>query len=1373
MRLPLRKLIFTFLFFAISGGMVLAQNATINAEVWDDQNANRQKDGGEPSLSGVTVELRNSSNVFLQSILTDASGIATFSVAPGTYKLRFVPLVDHKFTPKTTASLTQDNKSDATESGGYAGYTSAFTVTAGQTVSYVDAGLWSPGSLVAEVWDDQNANRQKDATEPLITLPVTVDLLETNNSTVIASTTTVNGVATFTKVVPADRKVKLRFHNLPADHKFTPKTTSSLTQDNKSDATENGGWKGFTGEFQVTKGNQTISYVDAGLWSPGSLVAEVWDDRNANRQKDSGEPLIDLPVTVDLMETNNSTVIASTTTVNGVATFTKVVPADRKVKLKFHNLPADHKFTPKTTSSLTQDNKSDAVETGGWKGFTGEFQVTRGNQTISYVDAGLWSPGSLVAEVWDDRNANRQKDATEPLINRPVTVDLMETNNSTVIASTTTVNGVATFTKLVPADRKVKLRFRDLPADHKFTPKTTSSLTQDNKSDAVENGGWKGFTGEFQVTRGNQTISYVDAGLWSPGEIQAQVFEDENGNRQKDASEEGVFGFKVQLMETNNQPAKYPVGHPNANADIIGITDCDGVASLYLPADRSFKLKFVVNNGATFTPKTTASITQDNKSDATQSGGWAGFTGTFAADRGNDLISFVDAGLSALGNYYVTDTDNDKIPDFMDKYPNDATNNGMGAIYSRVWDDLDGDGKQDGNEPDIEVTTCALIKVNLRKSNNDFLQSAFVNPVNGHVAFFDVPIQLSVRMQFVRPNGYSFAAKDASSNNTIDSDVNPNNGYTDVFNFASATVLRTIDAGMFAPGTIKTFVWDDRDGDGKQDNGEPGIAGVNVQLRKGTNNDNLGSAVTDANGFATLTNVPTDRTVRVSYSRPAGHTFAPQDASSDNNIDSDAAAGTPNVSYTAAFQLTKGSQLVTNVDAGLFAPGTIQTFVWDDLDGDGKQDNGEPGIAGVNVQLRKGTNNDNLGSAVTDANGFATLTNVPTDRTVRVSYSRPAGHTFAPKDASSDNSIDSDAAAGTPNVSYTAAFQLTKGSQLVTNVDAGLFAPGTIQTFVWDDLDGDGKQDSGEPGIAGVNVQLRKGTNNDNLGSAVTDANGIATLTNVPTDQTVRVSYSRPAGHTFAPKDASSDNSIDSDAAAGTANISYTAAFQLTKGSQLVTHVDAGLFSPGTVTTFVWDDLDGDGKQDSGEPGLAGVPVKLRKGHNNDVLGSATTNASGIAVLSNVPTDIEVRLSYTTPSGYGLTAKDASSNNSIDSDVNPNGFTDKFRLTKGNQNITTVDAGYVAVSAARVANLELFKDLRLYPVPASDFLNVEIDVDTDLMSNYQIVDFNGKVIVKKQLRLEEGTTSLKIPVRELANGIYVFHVHTAQGMIHKQFVILR
>ena len=121
--------------------------------------------------------------------------------------------------------------------------------------------------------------------------------------------------------------------------------------------------------------------------------------------------------------------------------------------------------------------------------------------------------------------------------------------------------------------------------------------------------------------------------------------------------------------------------------------------------------------------------------------------------------------------------------------------------------------------------------------------------------------------------------------------------------------------------------------------------------------------------------------------------------------------------------------------------------------GGGTPDPGEPGIADVTVELY-----DDL------ANLIDTQTTDPT------------GHyTFAGL-AAGDYTIDMDettlpAGTDTPTTTEPLPITLTYG-QNNTTADFGYWNPASIGDLVWNDTDGDGTPDPGEPGIGDVTVEL-------------------------------------------------------------------------------------------------------------------------------------------------------------------------------------------------------------------------------------------------------------------------------------------------------------
>ncbi|MDF1544668.1 MAG: SdrD B-like domain-containing protein [bacterium] len=85
----------------------------------------------------------------------------------------------------------------------------------------------------------------------------------------------------------------------------------------------------------------------------------------------------------------------------------------------------------------------------------------------------------------------------------------------------------------------------------------------------------------------------------------------------------------------------------------------------------------------------------------------------------------------------------------------------------------------------------------------------------------------------------------------------------------------------------------------------------------------------------------------------------------------------------------------------------------------------------------------------------------------------------------------------------------------------------SIGDFVWEDLNEDGVQDAGEPGIPGVTVYLLDCQDNI-LGSTITDANGLYSFLYLdPGDY--KIAFVAPAGMLPSPQDVG-DNAMDSDA---------------------------------------------------------------------------------------------------------------------------------------------------------------------------------------------------------------------------------------------------
>jgi cyclophilin family peptidyl-prolyl cis-trans isomerase len=247
---------------------------------------------------------------------------------------------------------------------------------------------------------------------------------------------------------------------------------------------------------------------------------------------------------------------------------------------------------------------------------------------------------------------------------------------------------------------------------------------------------------------------------------------------------------------------------------------------------------------------------------------------------------------------------------------------------------------------------------------------------------------------------------------------------------------------------VEGTVFNDANGNGKDDSGEAGIAGRTVFVDvdgTGAPDTHNPSAVTDASGNYSITGVPAGSfTVREVLPAGAGLTTA-----------------LPTVTFAA--DQTNPS---VNFGEGPSIAGTVFT----DLNNNGKLDAGEDGVAGRKVFLNIDNTGkpDNNPSTTTDASGRFSFAGLATG-TYNVMEVAPANVTLS---------------TNTQSVAVTA-----NHAAAVANVGEEPALVGTV----FNDLNVNGTLDASEPGLAGVTVFLNvdgSGAPSAKNPSAVTDANG-------------------------------------------------------------------------------------------------------------------------------------------------------------------------------------------------------------------------------------------------------------------------------------------
>ncbi|MBM7824341.1 putative repeat protein (TIGR01451 family)/fimbrial isopeptide formation D2 family protein [Arcanobacterium pluranimalium] len=259
--------------------------------------------------------------------------------------------------------------------------------------------------------------------------------------------------------------------------------------------------------------------------------------------------------------------------------------------------------------------------------------------------------------------------------------------------------------------------------------------------------------------------------------------------------------------------------------------------------------------------------------------------------------------------------------------------------------------------------------------------------------------------------------------------VNWTNDVQAMSNLVTTAVVAQAKFELLRGATIANTIWDDLNGNGIQDAGEPGLAGVEVQLTKD------GQAVTDVNGNPVLTAV-TDAdgnyrfadllagTYHVAVVQPAGVTLTDTGKGTDKALDSDG----------ITFDVTVANgQVESSFDTGMYKPGNVSGVVWKDANGDGIRDASEEIFAGVTITLLDGTGkpvldaSGNPVSVISGADGSYTLT-IPRPGDYTLEFKTPDGWMSVPVHAGTDTAIDSDGPL--------AGLSVISGAKFV-NVDAG------------------------------------------------------------------------------------------------------------------------------------------------------------------------------------------------------------------------------------------------------------------------------------------------------------------------------------------------
>jgi protocatechuate 3,4-dioxygenase beta subunit len=1018
--------------------------------------------------------------------------------------------------------------------------------------------------------------------------------------------------------------------------------------------------------------NQANMTVDFGFYPLASLGDRVFLDTNANGVQDAGETGVP-GVVVRLLDGAGNPVldpvtgqpITTTTDANGNYLFSNLPVGSYQVEFV---VPGGYSISPRdqggndaTDSDIDPTTRRTPVVTL----LPGENNTT--------LDAGLFFTAALGDRVWHDLNKNGIQDAGEPGV-PGVTVTLTNTVTGAVFVTTTDATGNYNFTGLIPGAPYL-VAFSTLPAGYQFTTKGPGGSASDAPDSDVEP--TTGRTDPITLASGQNDPNW-DAGIFGPIDL---MLDKAAVPVLPATGSPYLTGDQIEFTLTlvNNGPATALAGYT--------VTDL-------LPAGFSSP---TVTSSTGFTPCAFTGQTLSCTGTSNLATGMANaltitYRATIGAAAGTlKNIAYADKSPTdpsvetiPLGALPTPTTNASSSPTNNDADVSIVVNATTFSLGNRVWVDTNNNGLIDAGESGKDGVTVELIDV----ATNTVISSTMT--ANGGYYRFDGLVAGDYIVQIAASNfatggmlgGFtSSAPTEANPNADVDSNDNGINtpvggairsgtvtlgptaaepaGETDVAfpnpagEAPDARSNLTVDFGFVPPASLGNVVFRDTNGNGIQDAGEAGVPGVTVTLYDGAGNPIAGvpPQVTNGTGNYLFTNLPPG-TYTVGFSNlPVGTGLSPANVGADDAVDSDA---DPITGRTGPVTLAPGETNLT-VDAGLatLAGVSIGNFVWRDNNGNGIQDAGEPGVAGVTATVSRvgggpvvdPSGNPVTNTAVTDANGGYQFTNLaPGQYTVTFS-TLPSG--FTPTITNAPGSTPANDSNG---LTATSALLTTGQSDLT--LDLGLIPPATptfsIGNRVFSDPNNNGRQDAGESGLTGVQVRLLDSTGAPVAGvpTQTTDTNGYYRFDNLPEGTYIVevVGTTLPAGATSSTGTATGDQGDKGQDAAVAGNF-RSAPVQLGTGLQPTGETDivatgSGAQGPSgdantnstidfgfvpapagtaTVTGVVFSDPNRDGTRNPGEGGVpAGTVVQLVDPATGVVIASTTTDANGNYTFTNV-----------------------------------------------------------------------------------------------------------------------------------------------------------
>jgi hypothetical protein len=996
--------------------------SSVSGTQFDDLDADGLRDAGEPGLSGWTMWVDYDNDGARgpgePADTTDSNGDYSIDeVRLGSFRVRQEPVGGWTCSFPASCSWRVD-------------------FTAGGDVPGRDFGAWQPGSVSGRVFDDLDRDGAEDGGEPgLATWTVFVDYDgdEARDGDEPHVATAGDGSYAIPGVRPGRWQVHEELQGQYA-------CTSPVPCERTAKVTSGGGSTGNdfgNAEPGVTVEGSVFHDLDADgaarpfdalgdPLEPGLGGRQVWlETVDINGMRDPGEP---------------------STTTNDVG---------------------DYGFRNLNPGSFVVAHAPDTAWTCSYPAACGWSLSAVGGDSVVGQDFGEWTSPGISGRVYEDLNADGAWDGGEPYLNGwRVYLDVNDngafdagTDPDSVSATVGADAGTYSITGIVPDGQTHAVR--EVPPSGSWEcsePGNATSGTDCTRS----------FLNESEATQSG------DFGNYREVTIAGTKYEDLNADGDRDAGEPALGGRTIKLD---------PATPGDASDDLSVTTAGDGSYSF-----------------TGLTPGVTYRVHED------PAAGWtctdpASCEHTVPTASGDGTLGGRDFGAYRLG-----------------------------SIGGTKYEDLNADGDRDAGEPGLGGRTITLDPGTPSDAGDD---SSVTTAGDGSYSFPGLEPGTVYRVHDEGESGWTCSEPGSPCEYSIPL----SSGEADASN----------DFGAYRNVSIGGTKYEDLNADGDRDAGEPALGGRTIKLDPGTPLDGSDddSATTAGDGSYSFTNLTPGTTYRVYDEGETGWTCSEPGSPCEYSVP------------TASGDGTLGSR-----DFGAYRDVAISGRKYEDLNADGDRDAGEPPLSGKTLVLdpcTPGDANDDV-TVTTAADGTYTFAGLKPGISYCVRDEGEPGWTCTEPGSPCEYSVP------------TASGDGTLGSR-----DFGAYRQAAVSGTTFEDLNADGDRDAGEGGIGGRTIYVDA------------DSSGSLTAGDRTTTSASDGAWSFDLGPgSYVIREELPDSTWHCSLPSGACEHAVT----LTSGAGS-TGNDFGSWQEVGVSGTKYEDRDGDGDRDAGEPPLGGRTLIL------------------------------------------------------------------------------------------------------------------------------------------------------------------------------------